>query len=167
MNKNLIIELIVVVVVIAIVFMLLNQPEPEIKPQITDAITDDTVNGQITDSVTQTDADTVTYTHPSGAGSTEQDCFDESGDVCLTRGTSKAVYNAGTASIRWGCGTCDTATTWVNAINQMKSSCFGGSMPNIVGAPVCLETPSGNWDVQYTEWQSGGGGGFAYTRTKA
>jgi len=42
-----------------------------------------------------------------------------------------------------------------------------GSMPDIVDTPICLKTENnGLWDLDFTKWQSGGGGAFAHTRTQ-
>jgi len=40
-------------------------------------------------------------------------------------------------------------------------------MYDVVDKPICIETGTSKWDVVFSEFQSGGGGIFAYTRTRS
>jgi hypothetical protein len=114
------------------------------------------------------DAESVAYTHPSNSGTTEQDCIET--DVCLTRAATGGVYNGATtpAALQWACGVCGAeASAWVSDVTQLKDVCLGGAMPNVVGRPTCLKSAghADAWTLVWSDYQSGGGGGFAYTRT--
>jgi hypothetical protein len=116
------------------------------------------------------DAVSVSYAHASGSGTAAQDCIES--DVCLTRGASGAVFNgaATPAALQWACGACGAeASAWVADISQLKDLCLGGAMPNLVGRPTCLRSAghADGWTLVWSDYQSGGGGGFAYTRTQS
>lgn len=112
-----------------------------------------------------------TYLHPSDVGTSEQDCFDDANSTCLTRDLSGPVFNAGTdgdEGVSWGCGACGDVGTWYDSLNNdFKNGCVDGNMPNIIGTELCLETQNnGKWDIEFNIYQSGGGGGFGYTRSQ-
>ena len=114
--------------------------------------------------------ETIFYNHPSSVGANEMDCFDSSNSVCLTRETTGPVFNAGNTSvagIQWGCGNCKDVVDWYISLDiDFKAGCANGTMPNIVGKELCLNTSTnGKWNIKFGWFQSGGGGGFNYTRT--
>lgn len=110
---------------------------------------------------------TVRYTHPAGVGTAEQDCFDESGAVCLTRDMAGPIQSVGTAQVQWGCGPCSNVTRWYSSFDQdFKSGCVGERMTEIVGKQLCIKSPSGEWDIVFESFQGGGEGGeLSYVRT--
>jgi hypothetical protein len=155
MERNLLI--IILIVVIALVVLLLlsgtdpNQPiTNEASPA--EAYTEDNQN------------QSITYEHPSGVGRAESDCFD---GICITRDMAGPPIITGGES-KWGCGSCDSVSKWFDLFDQtLKAECIDGHMPDVVNTPLCLETSEGKWDIQFTSFESGGGGGFGYVRTEA
>ena len=108
----------------------------------------------------------VTYEHENGTGTTEKDCFTGDEITCITRDLSGAPFNSGTGSVSWGCGECEDVTDWYTALDStFKNGCVEGSMPNIIGKELCLQTDNvGQWNVVFSSFQSKGGGEFSYQR---
>jgi len=116
-------------------------------------------------------AASVSYTHASGVGEADQDCFDETNKTCITRDIKGPPYNAGSDgknSISWGCGTCDSSPEKFSKLDStFRDECLGGFMPGIVGTNLCLQTESnGKWDLVFKSFEQKGGGGFSYKRTE-
>ena len=115
-------------------------------------------------------AQTVNYNHPSEVGLKEMDCFDSSNNVCLSRdlvGPMINIGNLGDEGLKWGCGSCNSVKKWFNGFsNEFRDECFAGNMPSIVNKNICLDSGSNaKWDIVFSYFQSGGGGGFSYRRT--
>lgn len=107
------------------------------------------------------------YYHSSGVGTTEQDCFNNGTEVCITRDLSGPAFQAGTDAVQWGCGACGSVTQWFPSLSSsFKNDCIPTQlMDDIVNVDVCLNTVTyGDWDIDFSWYQSGGDGGFAYTR---
>ncbi len=71
-------------------------------------------------------------------------------------------------TIEWACGECGSETTgYFDYVTDLKDNCFAGSMNNILDANTCLHVTGSDakWDVNWTSWTSGAGGGFAYIRS--
>ena len=126
------------------------------------------------------------FVHPTGSDSSVQDCI--TADVCLTRGYAGPLFNAVGVSpaeyprefllqwpgdteepvgTQWAPSDCASAqpsgfTTFVDALQDAVGD-------NLLRTPLCLSIPAANlfYDVDFSAWQSGGGGAFAYTRTAA
>ncbi|MCK5804246.1 MAG: thrombospondin type 3 repeat-containing protein [Lentisphaeria bacterium] len=117
----------------------------------------------------------IEYTHPSGAGSAEQDCIQP--DVCITRDVWGPIFVAGYSygdsaqPWAWACESClniDVATVWYSKFDRtLCSDCAGGFMPAVVGQTFCLHLPDYDeyYDVTWLDWEQGGGGGFRYLRS--
>ncbi len=115
-----------------------------------------------------------TFNQPSSnpAQATNQDRITP--NVWLTRATSKGLFNAfyetnatalSPANTEWALGTLDQYATlpytnWLAWLN-------GRSPVTLVGQPVVLHLISDNiyLYVEFTNWASGGAGGFAYQRS--
>jgi hypothetical protein len=109
---------------------------------------------------------TVRFVHPTGVGAQVKDCLERG--VCLTRDADGPIYNAASGGTSWACGRCGAETSgWYDFGRSLRDACFGGSMPGSVGTPICLWATDSDqkYDVVMEFWQSGGGGGFTYTRT--
>lgn len=111
----------------------------------------------------------VKYFHDGSLGVDNQDCFDESSDVCVTRGSSGSPYNAGTESVSIGWGDCNNVSDWYavnnNGWKAIKNEKLGGgqNMPLVVGHDLCFDAGElGMWDVVFSVWDSDGN--FEYTR---
>jgi hypothetical protein len=117
-----------------------------------------------------------------------QDCL--KANVCLTRGTTRSLYNAadpaGPAGANepvctdvaptsvaptgtlWAKGSCSAPTTAFGIfLGATYASC---SPPTLVNVPSCLYLPAYGeyYDLTFTSWaQNGGGGGFSYARSAA
>jgi hypothetical protein len=137
------------------------------------------------DGVTCTDVDEcgpgATVAFEKTDGGSEQDCITPG--VCLTRGDTKPIYNAAVESgwpqsdmdLSWSSLPSDTLWTW-GACADARLTYFGSFLssrftyqnpPSVVGEPACLQLMAEHrfFDLTFTSWTSGGGGGFAYTRT--
>jgi hypothetical protein len=126
-------------------------------------------NGIISYTFMEKDSSTYYY-HPELVGLNQSDCLDTSNKVCISRDLSGPPYNIGTENISWGCGKCSNSSiTWYNQLDtSFKNGCVSGNMVNIVGKDLCLRTQTlGDYSVIFSWFQSAGGGGFAYTRSKA
>jgi hypothetical protein len=113
---------------------------------------------------------TVNYNHPSEVGLIEKDCFDSFNNVCLSRDLVGPIINIGILGddgLKWGCGSCNSVKKWFNGFsNEFRDECFAGNMPSIVNKNICLDSGSNaKWDIVFSYFQSGGGGGFSYIRT--
>jgi hypothetical protein len=142
------------------------------------------MGGTITHDCTQSGA--FEFVHPTGSGSSVQDCI--TADVCLTRGYAGPLFNAVGVSpaeyprdfflqwpgdteepigTQWAPSDCASAqhgdfTTFVAAL-QFEVGI------NVLDTALCLSIPAANltYDVDFSAWEMGGGGAFAYTRTAA
>ncbi len=110
--------------------------------------------------------DDVDYEHPADVGSAEKDCFTNNEITCITRDLTGAPYNDGSGFISWGCGECGDVDDWYSALDgNFKNGCVDGNMQHIVGVELCLQTDNiGQWNIEFSSFQSGGGGEFAYNR---
>lgn len=117
----------------------------------------------------------VVFDHPSESGTSVQDCVTP--DVCITRGSARGIFNSAISPVQmatsgrraplgtlWAPSTCTEAVEmdFVGFIDMT-----GSSPPDVVGQDVCLWLTGSNlkYDVVFSSWESGGGGGFGYTRT--
>jgi len=113
----------------------------------------------------------VIHSHPANSVESDQDCFDEAGLVCLTRGSGGIVYNVGDGDVKVGWGSCDEVSEWhaldKDGWRKIKSN-FGGAMSKLKGQDLCFKSPDvGSWDVVFSNYKgSSTSGTFEYTRIK-
>jgi hypothetical protein len=110
----------------------------------------------------------VAYTHAADVGLSEEDCLYGDTSICFSRDLTGPMINTGTGTHAWYCGTCDNTTgAGVAVVTDLRDTCLDGFVPNLVGTSVCLavDATGDRWDFDFSSYQSGGGGGFAYTRT--
>ncbi|MBW2699283.1 MAG: thrombospondin type 3 repeat-containing protein, partial [Deltaproteobacteria bacterium] len=106
----------------------------------------------------------VEFTHPSN--SADEDCI-EPGAVCLWRDVSGQVINTQSSTLEAACGHCgNEISAYIPGVADLKDVCLDGNMRNIVGRTTCLHIIESDsyWNITWSWHQSGGGGGFAYTR---
>ena len=120
----------------------------------------------------------VEFVHPTLSSINVSDCITP--DVCLTRGLSRGLFNIASSTETQPAGTSPAGTLWAPADcatsmgNEASFVSFRDSLGNAIGdniltTPLCLWIPDANlfYDVVFSAWESGGGGGFTYTRTAA
>ncbi len=93
----------------------------------------------------------------------------EPGAVCITRDCEGSAYNIESSNIEWACGTCGEETSsYYSNVNDLyrSAACLPGDMSTLPGTNTCLHVVDSDnyYNVYWTSWQSGGGGGFSYTR---
>ena len=128
-----------------------------------------------THSFAKTDHANVSYPECIDAGTC--DCI--TSNVCITRGDQQGLFNAvsqseydypGPAGTEWRRGDCNAPQTvnmtWYDAASPRS---FDSDLTRMLATPVCMYLPEDDkyYDVQFKSWQSGGGGGFSYSRTNA
>jgi hypothetical protein len=113
----------------------------------------------------------VVYSHVANSAESDQDCFDEVGLVCLTRGAGGPVYNVGDGDIKVGWGACENVEEWhtfdKDGWKKIKSN-FGGAMSKLKDKELCFKsTDVGSWDIVFSNYKGGSTSGtFGYVRTK-
>ncbi len=110
------------------------------------------------------DLESFYFLHESN--SADEDCI-EPGVVCLWRDVSGQVINTQTGAVEGACGYCGQETsTYLPGVVDLKDHCLDGNMLNMVGRTTCLHLIDSDsyWNITWSWHQSGGGGGFAYTR---
>lgn len=106
-----------------------------------------------------------------------QDCIEEG--LCITRSYAGGIYNTQDEDFALACGECNEETSsyystasarraddvWRN----LKNNCFDNSdSTRAPGTDICLrsEDTGNKYNVHWTKWIMGGGGGFAYERSE-
>jgi hypothetical protein len=128
----------------------------------------DNCAGQVNPQQEDSDAVEAAFVHVQDDAT--QDCFDTA--VCLWRDVTGPIdnfYSGGTpAAIEWACDRCESPSSAFEVdIRTHRDTCFGSDLGNLVGRYTCLHVADTNtyWNVFWTAWQTGGGGGFSYVRT--
>ena len=110
------------------------------------------------------DLESFYFLHESN--SADEDCI-EPGVVCLWRDVSGQVINTLAGAVEGACGYCGRETsTYMPGVVDLKDHCLDGNMLNMVGRTTCLHLIDSDsyWNITWSWHESGGGGGFAYTR---
>ncbi|MBW2702935.1 MAG: putative metal-binding motif-containing protein [Deltaproteobacteria bacterium] len=114
----------------------------------------------------QADVDRVEVTFDHAPFSPAEDCV-EPDLVCLWRDETGPVVNTADGTMEWACGDCTApASDFFPSHSDLKSECFADYLPDTVGQTTCLHVVETDayWNVTWTSFQSGGGGGFGYVR---
>ncbi len=119
------------------------------------------------------------FVHPTGSYSSVQDCITP--DVCLTRAYGGPIFNAvGITPAEYPQDVTEepTGTLWAPtdcaSAQPGDYTTFSAALQsevgnNVLDTALCLSIPAANlfYDVDFSAWEMGGGGGFTYTRTAA
>jgi hypothetical protein len=88
-------------------------------------------------------------------------------DVCIQRDYKGPPYNSAEEgkSVGWARGLCDKNIS-ANFEEDLRNV-YPEDMNDLSGRDSCLHIADGNYyDIHWNSWESGGGGGFSYTRAK-
>ena len=127
-------------------------------------------------------SETLEFEHDSGSAGDQVDCI--TSDVCLSRGETRGLFNAATqvAEVSLDSNTDPEGTLWAqapcdsagNPDEDTDFQSFRRALDNNIGdnfdeSTMCLWLTRTNlfYNVDITDWESSGGGGFTYQRTAA
>ena len=134
------------------------------------------INAFLLLSTSSLNADTVVFSKPDSADWTLEEYQDRITDnVWITRKHNQSLFNIAQEDGYSSSNGSPVGTLWANTTTAQADSAsytnfvamHGGSPQSLIGDTVSLYLPDDNlyFDVVFTSYTSGGGGGFSYIRT--
>ena len=134
------------------------------------------INAFLLLSTSSLNADTVVFTKPDSADWTLEEYQDRITDnVWITRKHNQSLFNIAQEDGYSSSNGSPVGTLWANTTTAQADSAsytnfvamHGGSPQSLIGDTVSLYLPEDNlyFDVVFTSYTGGGGGGFSYIRT--